>query len=338
VNTAKDISGNSGLPLIRLSLILPFLQHLDARRVDSDVILSEHGLSRDALTSTDIFVPAVTVYKVIEAMARTAKDPFLAVHIGENLDLSTWPVFTESVKHAASFGDFFFRFAAESVNQASSVQMRLDTDGEHATFRAYRVFEPSMVPAQADAFYVGLFTSIFQNCTADKWNPHEVLIRLSDPDAVPPGYHKLMISRGDRRGPSIRFPQKWLLLPVHINEIERSAINDIKYQTPPRSFNDAIRQALQPHIDRTDLTAEVAAELCGFEKRALGRKLKAMGSTLTKEIMNLREERAIDLLKQSDLLIADIANAVGYSEPAIFSRAFKQWTGLSPRAYRNQYR
>ena len=338
MDTAKDISGNSGLPLIRLSLILPFLQHLDARRVDSDVILSEHGLSRDALTSTDIFVPAVTVYKVIEAMARTAKDPFLAVHIGENLDLSTWPVFTESVKHAASFGDFFFRFAAESVNQASSVQMRLDTDGEHATFRAYRVFEPSMVPAQADAFYVGLFTSIFQNCTAGKWNPQEVLIRLSDPDAVPPGYHKLMISRGDRRGPSIRFPQKWLLLPVHINEIERSAINDIKYQTPPRSFNDAIRQALQPHIDRTDLTAEVAAELCGFEKRALGRKLKAMGSTLTKEIMYLREERAIDLLKQSDLLIADIANAVGYSEPAIFSRAFKQWTGLSPRAYRNQYR
>ena len=72
MNTAKDISGNSGLPLIRLSLILPFLQHLDARNIDSDVILSDHGLSRDALTSTNIFVPAVTVYKVIEAMARVA--------------------------------------------------------------------------------------------------------------------------------------------------------------------------------------------------------------------------------------------------------------------------
>ena len=269
-------------------------------------------------------------------MARTAKDPFLAVHIGENLDLNAWPVFTESVKHAASFGDFFFRFAAESVNQASSVQMRLDTDGEHATFRAYRVFEPNIAPAQADAFYVGLFTSIFQNCTADKWNPHEVLIRLSDPDAVPPGYHKLMISRGDRRGPSIRFPQKWLLLPLHINEIERSAINDIKYQTPPRSFNDAIRQALQPHIDRNDLTAEVAAELCGFEKRALGRKLKAMGSTVSKEIAQLREQRAIDLLKKSELSIADIAHSVGFSDPSVFSRAFKKWTGLSPRAYRNE--
>ena len=338
MNTAKDISGNSGLPLIRLSLILPFLQHLDARSVDSDVILSEYGLSRDALTSPDIFVPAVTVYKVIEAMAKTAQDPFLAVHIGENLDLAAWPVFTESVKHAASFGDFFFRFAAESVNQASSVQMRLDTDGEHATFRAYRVFEPSMVPAQADAFYVGLFTSIFQNCTADKWNPHEVLIRLSDPDAVPPGYHQLMISRGDRRGPSIRFPQKWLILPMYINKIGHNSINDIKYQTPPRSFNDAIRQALHPHLHRTDLNAEVAAELCGYEKRALGRKLKAMGSTLTKEINMLRQEQACIQLKLTEKSIADIAIAVGYKDPSVFSRSFKQWTGLSPRAYRNQYR
>lgn len=324
--------------MIRLSLILPFLQHLDGRRVDSDAILSEHGLRRDALTSTDIFVPAVTVYKVIEAMARTAKDPFLAVHIGENLDLTAWPVFTESVKHAASFGDFFFRFAAESVNQASSVQMRLDTDGEHATFRAYRVFEPSMVPAQVDAFYVGLFTSIFQNCTADKWNPHEVLIRLSDPDAVPPGYHKLMISRGDRRGPSIRFPQKWLLLPMNINEIGSNSINYIKYQTPPRSFNVAIRQALHPHLHRTDLNAEVAAELCGYEKRALGRKLKAMGSTLTKEINILRQEEASNQLKLTEKSVADIAIAIGYRDPSVFSRAFKQWTGLSPRAYRNQYR
>ena len=334
MNTAKDISGNSGLPLIRLSLILPFLQHLDARKIDSDDILSEQGLSRDALTSTDIFVPAVTFYKVIEAMARTAQDPFLAVHIGENLDLAAWPVFTESVKHAASFGDFFFRFAAESVNQASSVQMRLDTDGEHATFRAYRVFEPSMVPAQADAFYVGLFTSIFQNCTADKWNPYEVLIRLSDPDAVPPAYHNLMISRGDRRGPSIRFPQKWLLLPMHINEKEHDSIDDIKYQIPPKSFNEAIRQALQPYIHRTDLTAEVAAELCGYEKRALGRKLKAGGSRLSKEIAGLREKKARRLLKETSQPIAEVSSSVGFNDPSVFSRAFKKWTGYSPRAYR----
>ena len=154
-----------------------------------------------------------------------------------------------------------------------------------------------MVPAQADAFYVGLFTSIFRNCTAGKWNPHEVLIRLSDPDAVPPGYHKLMISRGDRRGPSIRFPQQWLLLTMHISELERHSINDVKYPTPPRSFIDAIRQALQPHLDRTDLTAEVAAKLCGYEKRALGRKLKASGSTRRKRLQSFAKSRQLGCLR-----------------------------------------
>jgi len=334
----KDITGKTGLPLIRLSLIIPFVQALEQVSLDVEGILNTFDLNREALDNPDIFVPALTVYKIIEAMADAAEDPYLAVHVGESLNLTEWPVFTDSVKHASSFGDFFFRFAAESVNQASSVQMRLDTNGEHATFRAYRVFDPPMVPAQADAFYVGLFTTIFRLCAGKKWNSREVLVKLSDPGAVPLGYHNLTVLKGDRRGPSIRFPQRWLLYAIDIGHIENDTDKDISYQSPPRTLIDAIRQALRPHIHRHDLSAEQAAELCGYDNRALGRKLKATGTSLSNEIAQLREERVIELLKQSELSIADIANSVGFSDPSIFSRAFKRWTGLSPRAYRNQYR
>ena len=338
MNTESELSGKSGLPLVRLSLIYPFLENLDAQKVDPDAILREYGLSREAIASTDVFVPAITVYKVIQAMSKAAQDPFLAVHVGESLDLSTWPVFTESVKHASSFGDFFFRFAAEAMQQASSVQMRLDTDGKHATFCAHRVFEPTIVPAQADAFYVGLFTTIFRNCTGDNWNPREVLVRLSDPGAVPSGYYDLTVSRGDRRGPSIQFPQKWLLLPVDIKGFNKPSNMDIDYKSPPRSLTDAIRSALKPHLHRADLTAEHAAEICGYEKRALGRKLKSAGTTITKEIATLKAEQAMRLLKETSLSIAEVGNAVGFSDPAIFSRAFKKWASESPRQFRKRYR
>ncbi|MCK5359303.1 MAG: AraC family transcriptional regulator ligand-binding domain-containing protein, partial [Gammaproteobacteria bacterium] len=220
MNSEKEITGKLGLPLVRLSLLHPFVLALDKRRVNVDSILSKHSLGREALASPDIFVPAQTMYKIIEAMALAAEDSYLAVHVGETLDLFAWPVFTDAAMQAATFGEFFFHFAAEATNQASSVQMRLDTDGQYATFRAYRVFKPSMVPAQADAFYVGLFTTIFRQCTGDRWDPREVLVRLGDPDAVPPGYHDLAITRGDRRGPSIRFPQKWLLFPIQVNAVD----------------------------------------------------------------------------------------------------------------------
>jgi AraC-like DNA-binding protein len=36
--------------------------------------------------------------------------------------------------------------------------------------------------------------------------------------------------------------------------------------------------------------------------------------------------------------IGDIASALGFDNATSFTRAFKTWTGLSPRAYRNEHR
>jgi AraC-like DNA-binding protein len=113
---------------------------------------------------------------------------------------------------------------------------------------------------------------------------------------------------------------------------------EVDYQSPPRSLNDAIRQALQPHLHRTDLTTELAANICGYDKRVLARKLKTAGTTLTKEISTLKAEQAMRLLKETSLSIAEVGNAVGFSDPAIFSRAFKKWASESPRQFRNRYR
>ncbi len=47
-----------------------------------------------------------------------------------------------------------------------------------------------------------------------------------------------------------------------------------------------------------------------------------------------RRDQAINLLGDSTYTISQIALRVGFSEPAAFTRAFKKWTGVSPRRYR----
>ncbi len=51
----------------------------------------------------------------------------------------------------------------------------------------------------------------------------------------------------------------------------------------------------------------------------------------------MKMEVAIDALLQADRSIDAIAASVGYSDPTAFSRAFKRWTGDSPRAYRKNH-
>lgn len=54
-------------------------------------------------------------------------------------------------------------------------------------------------------------------------------------------------------------------------------------------------------------------------------------------IMNLRIARAKELLECSTLRVKEIAKTVGFSDPLYFSRIFRKYTGMSPRAYREGY-
>jgi AraC-like DNA-binding protein len=79
---------------------------------------------------------------------------------------------------------------------------------------------------------------------------------------------------------------------------------------------------------------EEAAEALHLTRRTLMRKLKEEGTSY-QEIKDLvRRDRAIFLLKNRVIPVSEVAEAVGFSDPAVFARAFKNWTGVSPRDFR----
>jgi AraC-like DNA-binding protein len=330
--------GQTDLPLVRLSLVVPFIQELDKRRVDVEKVLSDLNLSRESIFTPALFVPAPVMYELLEMLAQSANDPYLGTTIGETLDLRSWPVFTKASANATTVGDFFLRFTMEADAHATSVQMELKTDGKYATFRVQRVFEPEIVPAQADAFYVGLFSNIVSHAAGIHWNPREVIVVIGDLRAVPKRHHDILIMEGDHRGVSIRFPMQWLLESFEQKlGVERSS-QDNEFRSPPRSLIDSIRETLLPHLHLSDLSVAHAAELCGYRERTLRRKLKDNGTTMMKEITRLREEKATSLLVETDSAIADIGRSVGINNPSVFTRSFKKWTGMSPKEYRVTHR
>lgn len=50
----------------------------------------------------------------------------------------------------------------------------------------------------------------------------------------------------------------------------------------------------------------------------------------------LRMERAKELLKSTNMKLADIAMEIGYSEPNYFSHVFRKTVGMTPKEYRNK--
>jgi AraC-like DNA-binding protein len=111
------------------------------------------------------------------------------------------------------------------------------------------------------------------------------------------------------------------------------AIFLVKYRNPD-SIATRVRRALRAMpIPEWPGADEMAAKL-RFAEATMRRRLKREGYTYQSIKDALRRDMAIATLQAGEQTIADIAIAVGFSEPSAFHRAFKKWTGGRPTDYR----
>jgi len=88
--------------------------------------------------------------------------------------------------------------------------------------------------------------------------------------------------------------------------------------------------------DPQNLCINDAARFLGMSTRTLIRKLGNSGTRFQTLRDNARQDLALRLLRRPNLTVERVAVAVGFSDAANFSRAFKRWFDTSPRRYRRE--
>ena len=95
-----------------------------------------------------------------------------------------------------------------------------------------------------------------------------------------------------------------------------------------------IQEWLQGHYEES-IPIEALAEKFKISVRSLNRRFKAAaGITPLQYLQELRINQAKQLLKQSNLTIAEIAFAVGYQDTSHFGSLFRKYSGVAPMEYR----
>ena len=83
-----------------------------------------------------------------------------------------------------------------------------------------------------------------------------------------------------------------------------------------------------------EISAERIARRLGLHARTLQRRLAAEGTTYAAVVERARRTLAERHLAESRLSVGEVAFLLGYSEPSVFHRAFRRWTGQTPAAFR----
>ena len=142
---------------------------------------------------------------------------------------------------------------------------------------------------------------------------------------------------------SLELDAALLQLPVLRDEqalnamLQRALPIQVRPYTPGQGLVQRVRQALAAHPQ----CGHTAASLCAalhMAPRSLHRQLQQQGSRLQQLKDDVRRHRALHLLHRSDLPIKRVAQACGFASEKSFIRAFAQWTGQAPGAYRHAQR
>mgnify|MGYP001828736050 CR=1 FL=1 len=327
----------SSLPLIRLSAINPFLLELRRRGVGVGGLLRDLGLPEDIPASQELFVAPTAIYEFVERSAEIAGDPYLGFTVGSALDLDRWDPIADAAEDSNTVGELLTLFIVNAADHSSASRFFLRTDGARSTFGLERIKTPAFRQGQNDAFYMGFMSRMLSHATREYWDARKVMFRVADTACIPSTSENFRVAQGDPTGIRISFPSQWLLERFE-NSRFRAQCRQETSRAIPRSLLESVHRALKPHLHETDLTVERAAKICGYNRRRLARELRAEGTTISKEIAKLRASKAEEELGHPERRVAEVAQCVGFTDPTVFSRAFKNWTGQSPQEYRRTHR
>jgi len=164
------------------------------------------------------------------------------------------------------------------------------------------------------------------------WHPPLVLLQTRDSACVR-DHH--LLSRS-----SVRFANRITAfeIPQHLlpKQLPRRIVSTAKpdYEPLEHEFPVAIRQVVEGMMKDEVPKIGSVADALGTSVRTLQRRLSDLDETFTGILETARMTSANRLIANGDLSLNEIAQELGYSDQAHFTRAFRRWTGISPAAFR----
>lgn len=163
-----------------------------------------------------------------------------------------------------------------------------------------------------------------------------------------PAYHDgyaaiLPACRFNARETGMHFPASWLGESLHgaasatVQLATKACERELALVAQADSTVQRVRNVLEKALDDGALLSQQAvAGKLNMSVSTLKRRLQCEDSSFGALLDEVRLRGAQRLLRHAAMSVGDVAARMGYENTANFSRAFKQWSGMTPSMWRDQ--
>ncbi|MBO9707368.1 MAG: AraC family transcriptional regulator [Caulobacter sp.] len=316
---------------------------LSDRRVR--MLFAKHGISPSQTSDPYAIVPLAAYVALLEDTADLIGDPLLGAAMGKTYRPADLGPVGILFSLSPTLRVAFERLSRLLPAFQAQTSVALLNDGENAAW-VYKVSNARIWPRRQDAEYAMSATcAMARIICGPNWRPREIRFEHDAPTdpAVTKSLRKLL-------GGPISFGHSINALILSAEDVDRVRhVEDAGLTTilehhiadlagddalAPPSVGQAVRTVLDINLGHTPISAGMVAERLGVPVRTLQRRLADEGLSLRQLIETHRLTVAEQRLKQGGTPIGRLAEMLGYSDAASFSRAYRAWCGHPPTADR----
>jgi AraC-like DNA-binding protein len=294
------------------------------------------------LTDPDLRVPEASVEAAWRLAATLTHDEAIGVHLAEWLPRGALDLVEYAFRSSASLATGLERLARYGRVLSDRVAARMDANVEGFLLLVRDAGSTALHPGRPE-FALAAALKLARESTGHDITPLQVLFA----HAAPPeeqeyrrffrapvrfgaGSTSMILSSLDAARPLLAADEA--LSSIVRRRLDKALAERDLHDVGP--FSERVRRLMVEHLGETTLTPPGVARALAVSRRTLSRRLAGEATSFRDILNDVRREFACALLRDRSLSVGDVAFFLQYSEPAAFHRAFRRWTGQSPRDFR----
>lgn len=302
------------------------------------------GIDPTALEDQDNRLPFSSYVALMRAAKALTGDPALALHYAEHVDFSEISVVGLLTHASETMMDAFHQ-----MNRYGPLAIEVEAPDPRARFQHVQDRQGQWLVdtrQNPDAFHELTETTFGRMAWGTRRFGDTPFVLEAHVTHADPGYAEEyarifaapVVFGADRN--ALRIDPAWhhhrvALLPRYVfgvlSEHAQALLESLEGSKTTRGRVEGL---LMPVLHTGEASMDQVARRMGLSRQTLFRRLKAEGVTFERVLDELRHKVALHYLSGRKVSVNETAYLVGFSDPAAFSRAFKRWTGSSPRSVR----
>jgi AraC-like DNA-binding protein len=308
----------------------------------SQQLLSELEVSVDTLAEPERRVGLKDFVPLVERAAKRSSLLELVFSLGMSASATRFGLLGFAAMSCATLGEAIDVSVRYSPLISSVIRLRARRTGERASVE---VEEVNALGAAAPLLIPSLLIALWRlgESLTGRPLPGDADFTFSEPDgfaayrAFAPG-----VVRFDQPCNRLVFDAAYLELPIVSADLSAARATREQCERMLRELGNSAQLATRVTCllfgaDGSIASPRQIARQLGMSERTLKRRLAEQDTSYTDLLDHERHVRALELLR-GDTSVEEVSSRLGYSDAANFTRAFRRWTGKSPRALRQNER